>query len=251
MKTLALFLFLSFLSICALGQDETMNSDTLPKSRKNVVKFLPVNLAFNSISFEYERRINQKHSLILGVGIPSSKPFPGYYNMDNPDNTISDDLTGTMSVRLDYRKYRKQPSQPRGFYTSPYLKYQKINASAMNYVTPDMGNSYQEKIDFNAKTFSLGFQMGYQWLIAKTVSIDFYFLGFEVGLASVDATLTSPNGEEIDTIYSEVKDQIGNMPSFWGDKFSVAKQGSDQVVVKGSSLPYPWLRSGISIGIAF
>ena len=251
MRTRILFLFLSCLSLGSFGQDTAVNSDTVPSERKNSLKFLPVSLAFNSVAFEYERKVNKNHSLVLGVGIPSSKPYPGMYKLDNPENNITDDQLSTMSLRLEYRKYRHQNFQPRGFYTSPYLKYQKVTTSAMNLVTPDMGTSYNEKIDMNAKTFGLGFQMGYQWMIAKRVTIDFYFLGFEVGLATLDATVTSPNGEEIDEIYNQVLDQINQMPSFWGDKFSVTKQGSNQVVVNGSSLPYPWLRSGISIGIAF
>jgi len=188
---------------------------------------------------------------VLGVGIPGSKPFPKWYNLDNPDDNISDDLMSSMFIRLDYRRYRGNHRQPKGFYSAPYLKYQKINASATNMVTPDQGSSYTEKIETNISSFNLGYQMGYQWLIAKRVSIDFYFFGFELGLANVDATVTSPNGQEIDEIYDNVVDNISQLPPYLANKITVSKQGSNQVVVNGSALPYPWFRSGISIGIAF
>jgi len=54
MKTRTLFLFLLFYSICVYGQDTAVSSDTVPQVRKNVVKFLPVNLAFNNLPFEYK-----------------------------------------------------------------------------------------------------------------------------------------------------------------------------------------------------
>jgi len=253
MKTRTLLLFLSFLSLslCSFGQDTSVDADTVPVVRKNALKFLPVNLAFNSISFEYERKINQRRSLVLGVGFPSSKAFPKWYNFDSPEDNISDDLLSTMFIRLDLRKYHGDHHQIKGFYGSPYLKYQTINASATNMVNPDQGASYTENIEANINSFNLGYQMGYQWLIAKRVTIDFYFLGFELGIANVDATVTSPNGQEIDEIYENVQDQINELPPFLSDKITVSKQGNNQVVVKGSTLPYPWLRSGLSIGIAF
>jgi hypothetical protein len=250
MRTITLSLLFSILSVCAFGQYVTAPSENTD-DRKNAVKFLPIDLAFNSIGFEYERKISLKNSLLLGIGIPSSKPFPGIYNLDDPnDELVSDDMS-LMTFRLAYRHYSKEHLQPKGFYSSPYFKYQNISATGIIQTEDDNGVPYNENLDFNSKTYSLGLQLGYQWLIAKRVTIDWYFLGFEVGLASVDANVTSSNGAEIDNIYNDVLDAVNDMPSIWQDRITVSKQGTNQVVVKGNSLPYPWLRSGISIGIAF
>ncbi len=250
MKSLALIFVFIILSFCTFAQELSDSTKSNP-ARKNAVKFLPVSLAFNSVAFEYERKLSQRNSLLLGIGIPATKSFPGFYNLGNPDNDITDDELGIFSLRLAYRHYSKEHLQPRGFYSSPYFKYQKITAAATILAKDDNGISYSEKLDFNAKTYSLGLQLGYQWLIAKRVSIDWYFLGFEMGLGNIDASVTSPNGAEIDNIYNDVLDAVNGMPSIWQDRITVSKQGTNQVVVKGSSLPYPWLRSGISIGIAF
>lgn len=250
MKTKSLALFLLLLPIISFGQDVTNYSDSLPRTRKNVVKFLPVNLAFNSLSFEYERKLNEKNSFILGVGLPTPKTFADKYNLGSADNKISNDEFSTMAIRVAYRHYTGHHLQPKGFYIAPYLKYQKFNFKADNYRTKNSTTHYNEKYSVDANTMNLGFQLGYQFLIAKTVAIDFYFLGLEAGLANVTATVKSSDAAMLDDVYNSVNDNIDELPSFLRDKIKATK-GSGQVDVKGSSMPYPWLRSGISIGIAF
>jgi hypothetical protein len=251
MKTRTLFLIFSLFAYSAIGQNDSISADTIRHGHKNVVKFLPVNLFFNSASFEYERKISPKNSLILGVGIPMPKAFADKYNLGSPENRITDDSFGTMAIRLAYRHYTGHSKQPSGFYISPYLKYQSFDATATNHKTPSSGSAYVENYDLKGNTMSLGFQMGWQFLIAKTVSIDFYFLGIEAGLANVDATVKSPDANMIDEIYTNVSQNIGDLPAFLSNKITVTKKGSNQVDIVGSSMPYPWLRSGISIGIAF
>ena len=251
MKARILFLIFSLFACSAIGQNDSISADTIRHGHKNVVKFLPVNLIFNSASFELERKISPKNSLILGVGIPMPKAFADKYSLGSPENRITDDSFGTMAIRLAYRHYAGHSNQPSGFYISPYLKYQSFSASATNHKTPTSGSPYVENYDFTGNTMSIGFQIGWQFLIAKTVSIDFFFLGIEAGLANVDATVKSPDANMIDDIYTNVSQNIGDLPSFLSNKISVKKTGTNQVDIVGSSMPYPWLRSGISIGIAF
>jgi hypothetical protein len=256
MKTRALILFLLFLSLCAFGQDGIVSSDTIPREHKNVVKFLPVNLAFNSVAFEYERKFSPKSSFTIGVGLASPKPFAEKFNMSTNENVIRNDAFGTMTVRAAYRHYAGRKARPFGFYFSPYLKYQNFTANADNHRTvtegyPPVTTQYDEKYDIHGNTLNFGLQSGVQFLIAKIVCVDFYFMGIEAGLANVTATVKSPNLVMIDEVESNVRDNVDKLPPFLANKIKVTRNGSDQVDVKGSSIPYPWLRSGISIGIAF
>jgi hypothetical protein len=256
MKTRTLFLIFLLFSISVAGQEVSNNQDTIIQKRKNVVKFLPVNLIFNSLSFEYERKFSPKSSFILGIGLPSAKSFANKYNLNSStDNVISKDEFSTMSVRAAYRHYAGHHVRPVGFYFSPYLKYQKISAKADNFRTitdPQYGStSYNEKFDVGINTMNFGIQWGVQFMLAKRVAVDFYFLGIEAGLANITATVKSDDANSIDVIYNGVNDNIQQLPSFLRDKIKATKVGSNQVDVKGSSIPYPWLRSGISIGIAF
>ncbi|MCE1199729.1 MAG: hypothetical protein LWW85_12225 [Marinilabiliales bacterium] len=250
MKAKFLFLFLLLLAAYGYGQDGVSKPDSLVRTRKNVVKFLPVNLPFNSLSFEYERKFNAKNSFIIGVGIPSPQPFASKFNLTSSDNKISNDEFGVLAIRAAYRHYTGHHLNPSGFYISPYLKYQKFDIKADNYRTKNGTTHYNEHYEINANTMSLGFQLGYQFLIAKTVAIDLYFLGIEAGLANATAVINTTDTGFIDDVYSGVNDNIADFPSFLRDKITVTK-GTSKVDVKASSVPFPWLRSGISIGIAF
>lgn len=252
MKTTALFLLFSLFSLCTIAQEMSDVKDSTPKVHKNVIKFLPVNLAFNSTSFEYERKFSSRNSFILGVGIPSSKPFISKFSGNSDPSDISDDLLSTMAIRAAYRHYAGHHTQAAGFYISPYLKYQTFSMSGKSSQTTDLGIDFNEDIKVDGNTISAGLQFGAQLMIAKRVCIDFYFLGIEAGLVNFDGKITSSKSDP--TVLNEMKKNVDNfisdLPTFIGDKITTSQTGNT-IGVKGSSLPFPWYRGGISIGIAF
>ena len=256
MRNKILILFFLLLAINVFGQDVTDSTSVGETGRKNVLKFLPTNLIFNSLSFEYERKLGKKNSIILGIGLPSSKSFAGKFTDNSGENKITNDAFSTMSLRLAYRHYSGKSIQPSGFYVSPYLKYQKFEVSADNNKTvtqgyPPITQNYTEKYDVSGSTMNLGLQLGVQFLIAKRVAVDFYFLGIEAGLANLNASVKSSNINMIDEVETSVRDNIKDLPDFLAKKITVTRKSNDQIDVKGDSMPYPWIRGGISIGIAF
>ena len=162
-----------------------------------------------------------------------------------------------MCIRAAYRHYAGHRIQPSGFYFSPYLKYQKINVTADNLRTgpdpnnPNLTKQYTEKFTIDGNTLNFGIQWGVQALIAKRISLDIYFLGLEAGLLNITATVKSSDINMINEVETNVRTNVQDLPSFLSDKIVVKRNGTDQVDVTGSSIPYPWLRGGISIGIAF
>lgn len=246
MKKLLALAFFAGWALLGFSQDE----NTSALARKNVVKFLPVNLPFQSISFEYERMINAKNSVILGVGLPNQKSLIGKYGITDEDDLKSAEV-GTMHIRAAYRHYAGKRMLPRGFYIEPYLKYQKITGNAgISGVEEETGEPYKGDFDLNLNTMNLGFQLGAQFLIAKRISLDFYFLGLEAGFLSGNAAATSDVIEDADNLKADIDEAIADLPSFIGDKLTVTQSGN-KVNVKASNAPYPWYRGGISIGIAF
>lgn len=246
MKNLFLFLFFVAYASFAIAQD----NDSTSVKRKNVFKFLPVNIPFQSTSFEYERMINAKNSFTLGFGLANQQSLIGKYGIDASSDLNKAEL-GTSHIRVAFRHYGGgKRNLPRGFYIEPYVKYQKITGSASGSFTDDQNNTYPAAIDVNVNTMNVGFQLGAQFLIAKRVTLDFYFLGLEAGFLSGNVTGTAPNETFATDLYTQMKKSKNDLPASIGDKIDITQSGN-QVNIKASSVLYPWLRSGISIGIAF
>jgi hypothetical protein len=245
MKKLLCFVFLSGWVMFGLAQDQ----NTATPGPKNVVKFLPVNLPFQSISFEFERMIGSKNAITIGIGLPQQKSIMNKYGMDGSDfNTAK---FGTMHIRAAYRHYTGDMHLPQGFYIEPYLKYQSIIGDGDYTGTLDVTNEpYNGKIDTKSHTINMGFQMGAQFLIAKIVTIDLYFLGLEAGILNGNVHGVTDKLPGADKLKRNFDKNIADMPSFIRNKMTTSQSGN-VVDADATSLLYPWLRCGISLGIAF
>ncbi len=249
MKTILIFVFLAACCFSVVAQNQIPDKPML----KTVVKFLPVNYALGAYSFEIERMINAKNAYTLGFGIPTNQSIIGKYGIERSSD-LEEVKIGTMHIRAAFRHYAGKKRLPKGFYIEPYLKYQKINANVKAEFTAseDQGEmTYSADITTpNLSSVNLGFQMGVQFLIAKRVSLDFYFLGIEAGMLSGNLNAKVDPTDNIPDMKAELQDAINELPGFLSDKLEVTSS-ADAVNVKASSVPFPWLRSGISIGFAF
>jgi len=246
MKKLLAFVLLASWASFVFAQDK----DSIMNERKNVVKFLPVNLSFHSISFEYERMINNKNAITLGIGLPNQKSIDGKYGID-ANSDFKNVEFGTMHLRAAYRHYTGKGMLPKGFYIEPYLKYQHIKgASDISGVDDQTNVSYSGSINAKLNSINLGFQLGTQFLIAKRITLDLYFLGLEAGFLSGNITGIAPNPQSANIIKTKLQQEISNWPSSVGNKFDITQSGN-QVNAKISNALYPWIRGGVSIGFAF
>jgi len=238
--------------------DKTEKKAPVVLERKNVFKFLPINTTFHSLSFEYERMLSAKNSITFGFGLPSN----GKLDVKGSSDINSMEFS-SMHLRLALRHYTGKSQLPRGFYVEPYLKYQDITAST-GFSGTDQGSNQPYTGDVSGKlnTMNIGLQFGTQILIAKRVTLDFYFLGIEAGLlngnisGSAKLTNTSnlpanPDQVAASYIVADINTaKTDNLPSFISDKITVSQDGN-RVNTKINGVPYPWLRAGISLGIAF
>lgn len=250
MKKLFLFVFISGISFLGIAQDQSSNG----YEPRNVVKFLPFTLPFNSISFEYERMINPKNSVILDLGFPNKKSIIGKFGIPTNGDLKSAEI-GSSLIRGAYRHYTGKQNLPKGFYIEPYLKYQNFSGNARAEGVDDLGVTYAGTSDIKLHTLNLGCQLGIQFLIAKRLSLDFYFLGLEGGLLNGNITTIPPSNtgfdEEVLTILrDQIQQQVDNLPSVIKNKIAVT-QTNTSVIVNAGNAPYPWIRGGISIGFAF
>ena len=250
MKKLFVLVFLMSWVSFVIAQDE----EPITVERNNVIKFLPANIPFQTISFEYERMVNANNSLTLGIGLPNQKSIMGKYGLDNSSDFKTAEF-GTMFIRAAYRHYSGYQMLPKGFYIEPYLKYQNIKGNGSFTGSIDQTNgSYKGTLDLNLNTINIGFQLGAQFLIAKRITLDLYFLGLEAGILNGDVNATSDQLADPYAINlkADIEKAIHNLPSFIGDKLKVNQSADKKTInVNANNIPYPWLRGGISIGIAF
>jgi hypothetical protein len=250
MKILSLLVFLAVYALSGKAQDQIVTD----YQSKNLIKFLPFTLPFNSVSFEYERLINPKNSVVLQVGIPNQQSIMGKYGI-NPNSDLKTAVFGSTIIRGGYRHYTGKSRLPKGFYLEPYLKYQHFKGDASIAGVDDQGDPYSGNSEIKLNTVNLGCQMGVQFLIAKRVSLDLYFLGLEGGLLSGKIVTTPTTNSEYNpiilSVLKNVIDQnIADAPAMIRNKLSTTQTAS-QVIVNLSSTPYPWIRGGISLGFAF
>lgn len=223
------------------------------QEKKNVIKFSPLSLPLNSAVFEYERMLNEKNAVEFGIGIPLNRTFVDKFGMTwSEDENITNDELGIFSLRAAYRHYTGKSMLPKGFYIAPYIKYQGISGSVDNVINNDYEGSsaYNENYDAKINTIGAGCQLGYQFLISKTVTLDLFFFGLEAGLGKIDANIYVSDPEQVNDIYSNVQDFVDDMPSLWGNKIDVTSS-NNYVYINGKNLLYAMYRGGISIGIAF
>lgn len=106
-----------------------------------VIKVAPITLAFGVINAGYEMPLGEKSSLY-----PSASLYFG-------------STTTGIGAGLQYRKYLSASKDfPAGFYVAPEVQYASLKDKGLN--------------DFSYSAFSLGAQLGYQWLLGDSFTIE-------------------------------------------------------------------------------
>jgi hypothetical protein len=200
------------------------------------------------------------------------------------DESEVEDYGGTVEIKNklsgfsfsgEYRFYTSSSKDsPRGFYFAPFLKYNKYSmdisagfdydATKAEYddltpeqqATADKINSdlYRLEVTGNfhghLRQFGGGVMIGYQWLIADKISIDFNFFGIGV---EADAVVFDLSSDAIDVDYeewsNEIEAEVKDASFYGGDKIQVTAE-SDKVKVKAPFIMF-MPRVGFSIGYAF
>jgi hypothetical protein len=178
---------------------------TKEKARKNTIRFNISNPALfgpGSIIFGYERVLKNNQSISLNVGRAS---FPKLTRSEEESQELSLRSNSTekgLNLSADYRFYLKDVNKfdaPRGVYIGPYYSYNyfnRINNWDLN--TTDFQGAVQSDLTMNIHT--AGFELGYQFVLWKKLTIDMVLLGPGFASYSVKAKLDTtldPNQEQL------------------------------------------------------
>ena len=170
----------------------------------------------SSYTLAYERILDPESSVQLSLGYR-------HYNLTPFFKQDTSDYYSGFTVTAEYRKYLRslKRTAPKGLYFAPFVRY---------------GN-YREKYGFDLQPYynftykitswSGGLMIGYQLLIAKLISVDF-FLGGQYKTRTLKAVFANP------TAY-------GITPANYSRK----------AVFKDDTSLYDYIRLGLNIGITF
>jgi hypothetical protein len=214
-----------------------------------IVKWSPASLAFGKIGLGSEFNFKKKKSITFYVGIPAEKELTA--DIDGEDRSLK---MKTTSIMAGYRMYfGKKPMK--GLYFEPYLKYLKNEATTnTDFEIDGTDRSFLVTSDYSG--VGVGAQLGVQFLIAKRVAIDFFFLGPEANSAKHNLIAQETGGgapwsnSEAQDAEDEINDFINDVPLL-KDNFSVAVDAANRNVKTNYKGFLPGIRFGISIGVRF
>jgi Protein of unknown function (DUF3575) len=217
------------------------------KSPDVFLKWAPASLAAGKVTIGGEYNFRKKHSVELFIGVPVKKTYRIKY-----DDQESDMVSKAFSILGGYRRYVGKKTSS-GFYLEPFVKYLKHESSGI--LESDLSG---EKARFNTITkydaFGAGIQLGVQFIIAKRISLDLFFLGPEANSAKFTSSATDIASNipwtsiKADEAAEEIKDAIKDIPII-GDKMEVRVDQNQKTVYTKYDGFLPGIRFGASLGI--
>jgi len=203
-----------------------------------------------SVVIGYERVINSSQAISLNVGYLELAPRT---NVDGEKIQFFGDVKrGGFDVTLDYRFYFKNRNKylaPDGLYWGPYASVYNLNFDGKSKVYDDFGNEINRVgIDASLTMYSLGVQLGYQFIIKKRFSIDLMLVGpsftryaFKMGFdADVPLDPDDPFYKGLEAIFSKL------IPGS-----EIILDGVDYTKTGSTNFNYYGFRYGIQLGYVF
>lgn len=206
---------LIFSSISLISAQESQ-IDAKYKRHKNIVRFNitnPVIYGKRAIIFGYERTLGKNHSVCVNVG-PT-----GFRNLSN-SSVSSSILSIEKEVKntgyhfsTEYRYYLRRENKylsPRGIYIGPYFSLNNIRKENQWHITT---NSFDGQLttDFNLNIYSMGIELGYQFVLWNRLSIDFIFFGPGIAFFNhsfkTDFNLSSNDAKSVFNEFNNFMDQ--------------------------------------------
>lgn len=250
-----LILLVSFPGVVLAGNKKPDSTDLVPVLKpihKNVIKFNPTPMllwgSIKNITFSYERIVKPSQSFSVTAGFLE---YPRLLE-DTVAQIISlgDRRKYGVNLAAEYRFYplkRNRRPIPDGLYIGPYASYYgnrfENDFDILN-TTIDQNGKYV----CNINIVNLGFELGYQFIFWKRLSIDLLLFGPSLSYYSANLRVEGQlDPDEIENINKEVVEKLFDRFPALGQLFSgetLSKSGFRSVFSTG-------LRYSISIGFHF
>jgi hypothetical protein len=126
----------------------------------------------------YERVLNQNHSIYVFGGY-NEFPVKLDINLQNTNFTAARNKTG-YTIGAEFRFYlprENKYSGPHGIYLAPYMSYYNFSSNNTLTHTDSTGTKSSADLAISTGLFNIGFELGYQFVIAKRFIIDAEMFG--------------------------------------------------------------------------
>jgi hypothetical protein len=213
------------------------------------VKWAPSGLAFGKLTLGGEYSLSQKKAVTLVVGIPVKSTWR--QEIDGEKESLTHK---TFSIMGGYRMYLGK-GDGNGAYFEPYVKYLKYDAASVVNIEID-GSDRDFAITGEYSGIGVGAQLGAQFLIAKKIVIDFYFLGPEANSSKSSLLLQeSGNGaawdaDDAQDAEQEIRDIVEDIPIL-KNKVEIGVNATEKNVSAAYKGFMPGIRFGLSFGWRF
>lgn len=189
----------------SIGQQVSPTDTTQERVRKNVVRYnLSGALLFGFdkyVILGYERVIAPNRSISVNLG-RASLPKLVSISTDSFSSERSRERSG-YNISIDYRFYLKKENKyqaPRGVYIGPYYSYNKFtNKTEWQYKNRSANSYVNTNSEF--KIHTIGFELGYQFILWKRLALDFVVVGPGLGFydyqAKFDGNIDAATKEQL------------------------------------------------------
>lgn len=211
------------------GIDKTkVENDTITEKYiyKNTISFNITNPSFISTKFlylTYERQLKNNQSFSVSVGTFSLPKFIDA--LDDSLNLNTDYKDKGLHLAFDYRFYLKKLNKynaPRGVHVGPYYTYNYLSRENNWYLdTNDYSGDLITNLDISI--YTIGAQLGYQFVFWERLAVDCIMLGPGLGFYSFKTKLGTTLSPEDEALFYE------NLNEALADKFP----GYDYVIDSG------------------
>ncbi|MEL6673982.1 MAG: DUF3575 domain-containing protein [Bacteroidota bacterium] len=240
MKTIFSSLFLTALLFAG--------SFTHATAQSNIVKVYPLGWFSSKFALQYENVFSDNKSFTIYAGYRSSN-FGGQLvdvtldGVETTDVLITDGKQTGLQINPSIRFYSKKKNAPEGLYLAPGLQFTRSSLSPGLEVDQDV-----TQVDINVTAGGLALDIGYQWVLADIVTIDWTFVGFGFRYASVSGTASIEGADDARTA-ELVQDLNDYFDEIDGLNLEFAQDGTAASITQG--LPWPILRARLAIGVLF
>ncbi len=187
MKTLRFFR-IPLIGLCIFICSSGAHGQTAMIVGGNVIKTNLSSLAISHYQLQYERVTGPFTSFAVGFGISPnvSLPFASSVkdNFDDEDvkNTIESISFTKFTFTPEYRFYAGKKGAPGGFYLATFARYTHMSTKNIYPFTTDDGIPHELEVEGTFNGYGAGAMIGMQWLLGKSITIDWWIVGPFIGV---------------------------------------------------------------------